>query len=127
MSYFLDVAYRDDEGKPWVLPIVRSVEDKIIANKALDKEYLPVLGYEPLTTAATKILLGEDSPSLVEGRATGIQCLSGTGALRVGADFLVRVAKFSVVYASNPTWGIFLNNLYSNNQSSYLYFIINIR
>lgn len=71
----------------------------------LNKEYLPVLGYEPLAASATRMLLGPDSPSLKEGRATGVQCLSGTGALRVGAEFLARIAKHKVVYSSNPTWG----------------------
>jgi len=79
----------------------------------LNKEYLPVLGLELLAASATRMLLGPDSPSLKEGRATGIQCLSGTGALRVGAEFLARVAKHKVVYSSNPTWGnhslVFLN------------------
>ena len=75
------------------------------ADETLNKEYLPVLGYEPLATAATRMLLGADSLSLKEGRATGIQCLSGTGALRVGAEFLSQITKSSVVYSSNPTWG----------------------
>ena len=77
----------------------------LIADETLNKEYLPVLGYEPLASAATRMLLGADSSSWKEGRATGIQCLSGTGALRVGADFLARISKYSVVYSSNPTWG----------------------
>lgn len=64
-----------------------------------------MLGYEPLATAATRMVLGADSNSFKEGRAFGIQCLSGTGALRVGAEFLARIIKSSVVYSSNPTWG----------------------
>nr|CAH0110435.1 unnamed protein product [Daphnia galeata] len=106
-------AYRTDEGKPWVLPVVRQMEQQLAADETLNKEYLPVLGYEPLASAATSMLLGSDSPSLKEGRATGIQCLSGTGALRVGAEFLARIGKHTVVYSSNPTWGnhslVFLN------------------
>jgi aspartate aminotransferase len=68
-------------------------------------EFFESQGFEPLAAAATRMLLGPDSQSLKEGRATGIQCLSGTGALRVGAEFLARVAKHKVVYSSNPTWG----------------------
>lgn len=106
-------AYRTDEGKPWVLPVVRQVEKLMADDMTLNKEYLPVLGYEPLAASATRMLLGPDSPSLKEGRATGVQCLSGTGALRVGAEFLARIAKHKVVYSSNPTWGnhslVFLN------------------
>lgn len=76
-----------------------------LADETLNKEYLPVLGYEPFATAATCMILGSDSTSFKEGRAFGIQTLSGTGALRVGAEFLARIMKSSVVYSSNPTWG----------------------
>lgn len=117
-------AYRTDEGKPWVLPVVREMEKRLAADETLNKEYLPVLGYEPLATAATRMLLGTDSPSFKESRATGIQCLSGTGALRVGAEFLAYIMKSSVVYSSNPTWGnhklIFMNAGFST-YSSYRY------
>lgn len=89
-----------------MLPVVREMERRLAADESLNKEYLPVLGFEPLAKAATRMLLGPDSSSLQEGRATGIQCLSGTGALRVGAEFLARIAKHTVVYSSNPTWGI---------------------
>ena len=37
-------------------------------------------------------------------QAFGVQTISGTGALKVGFDFLSRNG-YSVVYASNPTWG----------------------
>jgi len=106
-------AYRTDEGKPWVLPVVRKMEERLAADETLNKEYLPVLGYEPFATAATRMILGSDSTSFKEGRAFGIQTLSGTGALRVGAEFLARIMKSSVVYSSNPTWGnhklVFIN------------------
>ncbi|XP_046452184.1 aspartate aminotransferase, cytoplasmic-like isoform X2 [Daphnia pulex] len=114
-------AYRTDEGKPWVLPVVRQMEQQLAADETLNKEYLPVLGFEPLASAATRMLLGSDSPSLKEGRATGIQCLSGTGALRVGAEFLAHIGKHTVVYSSNPTWGnhslVFLSAGFSTYKS----------
>ena len=34
-----------------------------------------------------------------------LQALSGTGALRIGADFLHRILGRNTVYYSNPTWG----------------------
>lgn len=49
-------------------------------------------------------MLGEDSTAIAEKRALGIQCLSGTGALRMGAEFLARVLKRNVFYFSVPTW-----------------------
>ncbi len=75
------------------------------ANEELNHEYLPVLGLDTFTSAATKMLLGADSPAWTEGRAFGIQTLSGTGALKVGADFLHKHLKLTTFYYSTPTWG----------------------
>uniref|UniRef100_A0A1A9UIE9 Aspartate aminotransferase, cytoplasmic n=1 Tax=Glossina austeni TaxID=7395 RepID=A0A1A9UIE9_GLOAU len=97
-------AYRTNEGKPWVLPVVRKTEIKVASDENLNHEYLPVLGIEAFTKAATALLLGENSPALKENRAFGIQTLSGTGALRIGAVFLNGILKRDVFYYSNPTW-----------------------
>ncbi len=35
-----------------------------------------------------KFLLGDDHPALLEKRVCTIQSLSGTGALRLGAEFI---------------------------------------
>lgn len=66
---------------------------------------MPVLGLESYTRAATGLLLGEDSAAIKEKRAIGIQTLSGTGALRVGAEFLAQILEKRVFYYSDPTWG----------------------
>jgi len=101
-------AYRTDEGKPWILPVVKKAE-KILAERIdkeeINHEYLPVLGLESFATSATNMLLGTDSPAVKENRAFGVQALSGTGALRVGAEFLKNILGRSVVYYSDPTWG----------------------
>lgn len=97
-------AYRTDEGKPWVLPVVRKTEKALAEDETLNHEYLGQLGLEEFSKAATRMLLGEDSPAIKENRTLGIQTLSGTGALRVGADFLTRCAKFKHFYMSAPTW-----------------------
>lgn len=97
-------AYRTDEGKPWVLPVVRKAEQALAADSTLNKEYLPVLGLEQFSSAATRMLLGENSTALKQNRAFGVQCLSGTGSLRVGAEFLARILNLKVFYYSQPTW-----------------------
>lgn len=98
-------AYRTEESKPWVLPVVRKIEQMLAADESLNKEYLPVLGLASFSQAATKMLLGKDSPALAESRAVGVQTLSGTGALRVAAEFLSRICGRTTVYSSDPTWG----------------------
>uniref|UniRef100_A0A4D5R9V9 Aspartate aminotransferase n=1 Tax=Scolopendra viridis TaxID=118503 RepID=A0A4D5R9V9_SCOVI len=97
-------AYRTDEGKPWVLPVVHKVEQQIASDETLNHEYLPVLGMDSASSAATKMLLGHEHPAVIENKAFGIQCLSGTGALRVGAEFLKRCCGYTTYYVSDPTW-----------------------
>uniref|UniRef100_A0A915AKZ3 Aspartate aminotransferase n=1 Tax=Parascaris univalens TaxID=6257 RepID=A0A915AKZ3_PARUN len=98
-------AYRTEEGKPWVLPIVREAEKKMADDTTNNHEYLPVLGFEPFCKVASELVLGKDSSAIKEGRVTGVQCLSGTGSLRAGAEFLCRILGLKTVYISKPSWG----------------------
>lgn len=97
-------AYRDEKGKPWVLPVVRKMEKQLAADDTLLHEYLPVLGLEQFTNASVSMLLGADNPAIATGRAFGVQVLSGTGGLRVGAEFLNKHLKYTTFYYSSPTW-----------------------
>uniref|UniRef100_A0AC35TRW4 Aspartate aminotransferase n=1 Tax=Rhabditophanes sp. KR3021 TaxID=114890 RepID=A0AC35TRW4_9BILA len=98
-------AYRDDNGKPWVLPSVRKAEAIVLARNP-DKEYAGIVGMPAFNTNAAKLAFGHDSEIVKEGRNATVQSISGTGALRVGAVFL---SKFhsgpKVVYQPAPTWG----------------------
>ncbi|VDK18085.1 unnamed protein product [Anisakis simplex] len=98
-------AYRTEEGQPWVLPVVREAEKRLAADTTTNHEYLPVLGFEPFCKAAVELVLGKDSPAIKENRVTGVQCLSGTGSLRAGAEFLTRQLGMKTVYISAPSWG----------------------
>ena len=42
---------------------------------------------------------------LLQNRIACVQSLSGTGSLRVGADFIAKFMPGAKVYLSNPTWG----------------------
>ena len=97
-------AYRDDNGKPYVFPVVRKAEELIVANKSLDKEYSPIDGDQAFNKGARGVLFGWNHADVNSGRVASAQTLSGTGALRVIGEFL---AKFrpSALYVSNPTWG----------------------
>lgn len=97
-------AYRTADGRPWVLPVVKKTEIKIAESDNINHEYLPVCGPDSFTKASVALLLGEDSPAIKENRAHGVQSLSGTGALRLGAEFLSHKLGRNVVYYSDPTW-----------------------
>ncbi len=98
-------AYRDNDGKPWVLPSVQLAEEKLTHDKSYNHEYLPINGLQGLVeSSAARIIFGEKT--MPEHRVT-VQSLSGTGALHLAAAFL---SKFSPkpkpkVYVSDPTWG----------------------
>nr|CAB3250406.1 aspartate aminotransferase, cytoplasmic-like [Phallusia mammillata] len=127
-------AYRTDEGQPWVLPVVKSVEAHMAKDPLLNHEYLPILGAQDFCDAATKICLGEDSSAIVENRVSGIQSLGGTGALRIAAEFLKRFYNqretCMPVFVSDPTWanhyGIFRNAGF-NDIRRYRYWDTNTR
>ncbi|XP_051507063.1 aspartate aminotransferase, cytoplasmic-like [Myxocyprinus asiaticus] len=102
-------AYRTDECQPWVLPVVRKVEKMIAEDHSLNHEYLPILGLPEFRSSASKIALGDDSPAIKENRVGAVQCLGGTGALKIGAEFLRRWYNGTdntktQVYVSAPTW-----------------------
>lgn len=50
------------------------------------------------------LLFGADHPVLRQKRVATIQTLGGSGALKVGADFLKRYFPASGVWVSDPTW-----------------------
>jgi len=105
-------AYRTEEGQPLVLQVVRKVEQLLANDAKLNKEYLPIEGLPEFLTHTARLIFGADSPALAEKRVATVQTLSGTGALRIGAEFLARYAPGGTatpVYMSEPTWGNHFN------------------
>ncbi|KAJ2346619.1 Aspartate aminotransferase, cytoplasmic, partial [Coemansia sp. RSA 2618] len=100
-------AYRDDNGKPWVLPVVRKAEQRLAQDANANHEYLTVGGLPALTEGAQTLIFGEDSKALRENRVYTIQTISGTGANMVGAVFLkqFKQPEDAAIYISKPTWG----------------------
>ncbi|KAJ3390112.1 Aspartate aminotransferase, cytoplasmic [Entophlyctis sp. JEL0112] len=98
-------AYRDNDGKPWVLPVVRKVKERLLSDPALNHEYLAIDGLRSFTDASAKMILGSDSAAIKENRFAGVQAISGTGAVRLGADLLHKIKPNASVYVSSPTWG----------------------
>ncbi|KAH9063396.1 aspartate amino-transferase [Lactarius vividus] len=100
-------AYRDDDSKPWVLPVVKKASQVILNDATLDHEYLPITGLSEFVTGAARLILGENSPAISEGRVVSVQTISGTGANHLGALFLSRYYHFNgdkAIYLSDPTW-----------------------
>jgi aspartate aminotransferase, mitochondrial len=95
-------AYRDDKGKPYVLPSVRAAEDKVVSAH-LNKEYAGITGVPEFTKAAALLAYGEGSSAL--NRVAITQSISGTGALRIGGAFLQRwYPGAKKIYIPTPSW-----------------------
>ncbi|KAL8738144.1 MAG: hypothetical protein Q9190_008038 [Brigantiaea leucoxantha] len=109
-------AYRDDNAKPWVLPVVQKAEEILRKDPNLNHEYLPIAGLADFTSAAQKLMLGTDSPAIKDKRVASFQTISGTGAIHLGALFLSKFYKRpsnQPVYFSSPTWANH-NQIFSN-------------
>jgi aspartate aminotransferase len=95
-------AYRDDQGKPYVLPSVRTAEDKVVSAR-LNKEYAGITGVPEFTKAAAVLAYGAGSSAL--DRLVITQSISGTGALRIGGAFLQRFYPGAKkIYIPTPSW-----------------------
>ncbi|MCJ1288623.1 aspartate transaminase aat1 [Xylographa carneopallida] len=97
-------AYRDDKGKPYVLPSVRTAEKKIVDSN-MDKEYAGITGVPSFTKAASILAYGPDSAPIKEDRVVVTQSISGTGALRIGGEFLARFyPNGKKIFIPTPSW-----------------------
>lgn len=98
-------AYRDDQGKPFVLPSVRKAEHRIIEAE-MNHEYAPIVGEAPFSKLSANLAFGEGNSIVANGRNVTCQAISGTGALRVGAAFLSKwFPGNKQVYLPKPSWG----------------------
>ena len=95
--------YCDDAGKVPLLECVKRAE-KVLAEKGAPHTYLPIDGIPTYDRAVRGLMLGPDSPLIAAGRAITVQALGGTGALKVGADFLRKFAPGAGVWISEPSW-----------------------
>lgn len=96
-------AYRDNNGKPFVFPIVKKVEHQIVNDPTLDKEYAPIEGVAEFCLGSRQVAFGWDHPDVNSGRIATCQTLSGTGALKIVSDFLKKFRN-APIYISKPTW-----------------------
>jgi len=95
-------AYRDDDGKPVVLDVVREAERRVGGSHFM--EYLPIGGLKEFTQLSIGLAYGEDSPALKGGHIASVQSLSGTGACRLMAEIQQRFLPGSMTLTPKPTW-----------------------
>lgn len=95
--------YTDAQGKLPLLACVAAAEQQLMA-ASRPRGYLPIDGLATYDQAVQALVFGDDSALLGAGRVATVQALGGTGALRVGADFLRRLGPGTQVLISDPSW-----------------------
>lgn len=93
--------YLDETGKVPLLECVRRAEATLSAGP---RPYLPIDGLVAYDAAVKDLVFGPDSDIVASGRVVTVQCLGGTGALRVSADFLRTIDPAARVLISDPSW-----------------------
>jgi len=95
--------YCNEEGRIPLLRAVIEAETIRVAQHA-SRGYLPIDGIAAYDQAVQKLLFGNDSPLISSGRVITTQAVGGTGALKIGADFLKQLLPNAVVAISDPSW-----------------------
>ncbi len=95
--------YYTDEGKVPLLKAVLEAEKEIVAKES-PRAYIPIEGPNPYNSAVQNLLFGANSPLIKDGRVVTAECLGGTGALRVGGDFVKRLDTGAPAAISAPSW-----------------------
>ncbi|WP_307697523.1 amino acid aminotransferase [Variovorax paradoxus] len=95
--------YLDEQGVLPMMAAVREAEVRVF-ERGGPKPYLPMSGAAEYRRLAQELAFGADAPVLREGRVATVQTLGGSGALRIGADFLKATHPQSDAWVSDPTW-----------------------
>ena len=95
--------YYDENGK---LPLLKCVQaaEKAMADDPKARGYLPIDGIAAYDAVVKALVFGTDSEPVKSGRIATVQGVGGTGALKVGADFLKKLNPHAKVLISDPSW-----------------------
>nr|WP_305777855.1 amino acid aminotransferase [Pseudomonas sp. Hg5Tf] len=96
--------YYDAAGVVPQLAAVGEAEKRMASQPHEASLYLPMEGLNSYRQAIQALLFGAEHPAVQGGRVATVQTVGGSGALKVGADFLKRYFPESQVWVSNPTW-----------------------
>lgn len=96
--------YLTEEGKTPILDVVKEAETALAESRE-PHTYIPMSGLPGYRAAVQKMVFGAQSEVVLSGRAVTVQTLGGTGALKVGMDFMHLVCGETLAATSKPTWG----------------------
>ena len=95
--------YLGEDGKIPLLDCVREAEARLAAAPA-PRGYLPIDGLPAYTKGVRELVFGAESDAVTSGRVVTVQGLGGTGALKIGAEFLKLTDAGRTLLISDPSW-----------------------
>ena len=95
--------FMDEKGATPVLECVRRAE-RLLWETEKTKGYTPINGPAEFGEAVAKLVFGPDFHALASGSVAVVQSPGGTGALRIGAEFLKAFRPGGTVWMPDPTW-----------------------
>ena len=95
--------YCNEEGRiPLLRAVIEAEATRVAAHAA--RGYLPIDGIAAYDQAVQTLLFGADSALIGSARVITAQAVGGTGALKLGADFLKQLKPDAIVAISDPSW-----------------------
>ena len=95
--------YMDDSGHTPVMTAVKSAEARLF-DEERTKSYQAIPGDSLYNECMMKLLLGDTHEILKTGRVSTLQAPGGSGALRVGAELILRAKTDATIWIGTPSW-----------------------
>lgn len=95
--------YKDDTGNTPIMAAVHEAECRLLEGETT-KSYVGPAGSAGFNESMTRLILGDGSSLIREGRTSVIQTPGGCGALRMAAEFFRLCQPDTKVWVSTPTW-----------------------
>lgn len=96
--------YYDNNGEIPLPSAAREAEMNLFETGQHASLYLPMEGLSEYREGVQGLLFGKDHQAVKSNRVATVQTIGGSGALKIGADFLNRYYPNSQVWVSDPTW-----------------------
>ncbi|MCM0611275.1 aspartate/tyrosine/aromatic aminotransferase [Marinobacter sediminum] len=95
--------YKDDAGNTPIMAAVHEAERRLLEGETT-KSYVGPAGSAGFNDAMARLILGNGSTLIRDGRTSVVQTPGGCGALRMAAEFLRLCQPDTNVWVSTPTW-----------------------
>ena len=93
--------YRDENGDTPILNCIKRAEHWLVGTQS-SKAYLGSRGDAVFCNDIQKLVFGDDAGD--DERISTVQSPGGSGALRVGAELMLRANPGATMWVSDPTW-----------------------